>query len=186
MTAARSLIRTGFSDVLTAAETAAGSRVYRYLVSALDEEEDLPAVSIWTPSDVVASRYSDTPHVYRRELELLVQAVVREETEERAQDALDLLAGEIELAIERSIGLPAIESVDIDPDASGLRDVELDYVAQGKRTIGGARLRYRIIYDQAYPSDPIQLRELRKLGVDWDLAPADGATEARDTVDLAE
>lgn len=171
----RQLIREAVKDALVAANTAAGSRVYktRKVPHRLPE---LPAISVYTLEESVDPESATTaPRYLTRRMQLMIEAVMECDPDENIDDALDDMALEIERAMHAD---DSLDGTCMDSIPAG---TEIEVAIQGQREIGLLQLTYTVTYETNAPDEaPADLVDFEtahvSLNLDNDQDTADQVT----------
>jgi hypothetical protein len=133
----RQKIREKISELVIAANTVAGSRVYTDRVKKIAQSE-LPAVFIFTASET--SKYAMQPHpALERDMSLVVCGFIQRDTS--LDDEIDDLSEEIEAAL---TGIRQLEGY---WDHLELKSTEIEVEGEGEKPIASVKLTYQVTYD---------------------------------------
>lgn len=181
MSAIGKAIRQAIAERLKAADTRAGQRVFTNRRSRITLKQ-VPAIAIYTASGR-SQIIQEAPRQYLRTDRVAVEMVFRgaSAADDDVDDELDDFADEVEavLFLDETFGKTAADS--------RLVEQEVSIGVNGEFPIGVLRLWLEVDYVQDAPEEgePV-LPRFDKLAATWDLAPADGATDARDEITLDE
>lgn len=158
----RQLIREAAAAALVAANTAAGSRVYETR-QIPHRKLELPAIAVYTLQESVdADSASTAPRWLIRQVQLLIEAIVKPGA--NVDDTLDAICLEIERAMhaDETLGGTCWKSI--------LSSTELDYFEEGDKEIGLAKLIYSVTYEtQAPDADDVELDDLSTIAINYSL-----------------
>ena len=160
---ARTIIRHAVAQLLRAAGTAAGARVFTTRVDPYRRPE-LPALAVYT--------LDESSEVMERTLQLAVEAEVA--MSKNVDDVLDDLSLEIELALHQD---PTWGGVAED---SHLDSTEIQVLGEQDKQVGVVRMVYQVTYLSDVPATPPELPDFIRASINYD---ASGAT-ARDDVEV--
>lgn len=145
--------------------TAAGDRVYRTRVVPLRKQE-LPVIVVYCSGEAIDAEWRQSyPRQLRREIELVVEGWVQV-ADDRADDALDALALEIEAALGADTSLQGAATDSI------LLGTELVTGSEGDREMGIITLRYRVDHQDDAPTPDVAVDDFLVAGATYDLAGA--------------
>jgi hypothetical protein len=173
-------IRQRLADLIKAAGTAAGERVFvnRYTRPHADE---LPCVIVFSKETEHDRRHTE----YRHLADITVVAVCRAqpvagEPDTNADVAVDLLLEDLEQVLDQN---PTLEGQAAD---CWMKRTDYEGDEQGEVALASGRLTVTVEYyeDRPKPAPPVH-PPLEGVGVKWDLGPTpDGTIEAEDQVEL--
>lgn len=177
----RTLVRNTIRDVLIAANTAAGSRVYTNRVTS-GREIEKPLISIYVLEESVDVDSSVTsPRELKRTIPLMIECHLEGDevdnvpTDSSISDALDDIAEQIETAMHADpyfhiAGEPVVSE-------SVLQGTEISFDPSGAKILGMIILTYEIMYQTLAPEAPTNLDDFTTADVTYNLngntAPAD-------------
>jgi hypothetical protein len=166
----RAVIRHAVRDLLIAAATVAGSRVFATRAIPLRENQ-LPAICIYTLTETVDAQESITaPRVLTRDLSVVIEGWAA--PGDNVDDSMDALALEIENAMHAD---PYLGDVVAD---SMLDDTTMEVLEEGARIMGLVTLTYAATYRTFAPEPDAGLDDFNTAGVTHNLA---GEQDAEDT-----
>jgi len=194
----RRKIRERVKEILIG-RTAVGDSVFTN-TSAPDWKEHLPKIIIRTLSEPV-EKFAEAGREYKRDLEVLVEIIVDgqengvnpERVEDYIEDKLDQIAQEVDtlLLADDTLGCDAKSKKAIadnfEPTSS-----TFEYVAEGEKFIGSARLVYTATYHELFPANLDKIPgvgDFKEAKVDWHVGHHDSEpdlteTERQDTFEI--
>lgn len=198
MSSRRKAIRKAIQALLLD-KTGAGARVFSNLSSSMWCEE-LPQIAVFSRSEDIREM-NVAPREYERRLELAIE-IVAEGSEgpnsgDFVEDILDDIAEQVETELNRDESIAEIEDVFGNPvklvDALILKTVEFDFVGEGKKPTGSARLVYDVVYHEHRPKsidEQTGIDDFKTAHVDWSVghhsAEPDAVVEAQDDISIPE
>lgn len=183
----RKLIRKKFKDVLTAANTAAGVRVYASRTVAW-RPRDLPAIAVYTMSESVDPESANTsPRYLQRNVQIAVEAAVMGGTGDNQpvgttdiDDKMDDLAEEIERAINADETLGGLLGDCI------LTQTDVEMYEENEKHIGVIRLTWSGRYEEQTPKpEDVELDDFLQADIRYKLGDdQEEDDEANDNITL--
>jgi hypothetical protein len=173
----RKLIREAVRAQLAAAGTSAEARVFKARVLPLDQDLELPALTVYgKDEDVDPDSKSTAPRELARTLKLAIEGSIA--VTEDLDDRLDDLAAEIEAAVDKD---PTFGRTASDAILSGTL-IGMD--TSGDQPIGVVILTYSVTYyTQAPDAEDVRLDDLRTVDTHTSLGGAQAtADQAEDRV----
>lgn len=151
-------------------KTAVGDRVFSARRIPIWQPE-LPCILVYTNSESI-SQYSESPAEYRREVNTVVQGILEDRNLKTSlEDALDILAQEIENALknDRYLGREADGEVERAEDIIPT-GVETATEEDGKNTIGKIEINLTIPYYDKWVRDlSLDAGDLDQMFIEWDI-----------------
>lgn len=135
-THARTKLRRAVAEMVTDLATTQGN-VFPSRRGTLDEDQ-LPAITIYTTSETVSAVTLSSPPLLRRQVDLIIE--VNAMIDEHVDDVLDTACAEIEVAMSEAI---IVEGVTV---PAALVDTTVELFDEGADQIGSARMTYRATY----------------------------------------
>ena len=135
------------------------------------EIKKLPAISVYTRNDNIASKLSDAPRYYHRQLDIVIEVVVADKDDDKAADMLDEICQEIE------------DAMTIDDSLHGMVwDTEIGDIAFEQDS---AQMKWSVKYEEYLPRTNAKrgLVPFEGADVTYQL-DEDAEPEAEDTIDL--
>jgi hypothetical protein len=187
METTRKIIRKKIRELLLN-KTKACERVYTNQASPT-WIENLPAIIIYSLSEDI-TKFNQAPRELKRDLQVVIEIMASGAEEPNtachntAEDCLDDIAEQVECIMSKS------ETLDGVCDDNILSSIEFDFVPEGQKPVGSARLIYTVTYVEhspraTCPQDGYGDFELGK--VDWDVGhhddTPDGVIDAQDNIE---
>lgn len=175
----RKVIRHAVVDLLTAASTAAGARVFATRVEPI-KRTALPTISVYTLGEPVRPGADQTaPRELTRDVKVEIAGWVAHSDSLSVDDAMDDLAEQIEAAMDADpyLGGAAGDSV--------LESTEIEVRDDGERLIGIVALTYSVTY-RTSPEAPADLDDFLRAGVTHQIVGAEANNTASDLVTVQE
>lgn len=177
----RQTIRTAVKAALVAGVALATPRVFVAMSLPLRESQ-LPAITIWTPSDKTKEDSVQSSGIRELDLDLVVEVTAwvadTGDNDEATANALDALCAQIETAMDADpfFGDP--------PDSNAaansfLNGTALDLADVGERMMGRAVMEYEFLYRTSSPVAPTGLDDLDTGHTE--IVHSDDANDAQDT-----
>lgn len=175
----RTVIRHAVRDLLIAAGTRAGMRVFPTQKSSL-RLQDLPAICVYMLEETVdAESVNMAPRELTRQVPIVIECWVK--VGENVDDEMDAIALEVETAMHadpylgEAVAESILDSTIIVPDPTG------------DRTMGMVALTYQATYRTLAPEPPSSLDDLDAAGVTYNLGNVvHEDDDAHDLIDLQE
>lgn len=166
----REVIRKKVRDVLIAAATSAGSRVYATRVLSLRGVE-LPAIAVYTLDEDSAPDES-APRELKREIPVRIEGYVKAVPDvvgglTVVDDTMDALALQIETAMHAD---PFLAS-EVGDKGATLVSTECEVIQDGDRLIGLVALTYATTYFTLAPAAPTALDDFERVDAKHTLSP---------------
>ena len=180
----RKFIREKIQEVLKAAKIPGVDQDVFCRKSTPHDDESLPYIIIYTNTEN-AQRFDEAPKRYKRSLEIVVECISIESTDQELCDELDALSYDVENAIESNKTLQGFEP--FDNNGSCLEDTEVtsiqyDSQSDGSSPIGAVRLTYSITYiDKPYTEKTFN--EFNTVETEWKIGDH-GENKAIDNVTI--
>lgn len=176
MSAERKAIRQAVAALLVG-KTAANARVFATRAFPLWDQDELPAILVYTETED-SSVFDAAPKRYKRTVRVAIQCVVRADA--ALDDALDDMAEAVEnqIALDDTLGGLASDC--------RVTQIEMTVLGEGEQSVGACRIMVDVDYFKLAPveqPEPV-VSALTRADVNMDLAPADGRIDSTQRINL--
>lgn len=191
----RTLIRRAVVDILKAAGTECGDRIFRSRTRGLWPEE-LPGILIYPENEPTSGAKDTAPRELKRDLSLSIQIQVKGDTEETAEnggetadDLLDEICNQVEVALAANDTLTTAEHGQAAADCY-LANTRFAHSADGDEPVLAAIMTWVVEY-YTYMPDTAELDDFVTQHQAWDIATeeetgspaADGELDGQNTTE---
>lgn len=151
-------------------KTIAGARVYTNQAAATWVEE-LPVILIYVKSEDVI-KFNQAPRELRYDMQVVIEIIAKgteapfADDDTTVEDILDDIIEVVKCVMARS------ETLDGTADDSILTAIEFDFVGDGQKPVGAARMVYNVTYVEASPQETCPqegLGDFETVNVDYNL-----------------
>ena len=145
--------------------------------------EDLPAILIYTRSEDI-EEFSISPRELKRTMQLVIEIVSAGTNDINLQDQLDTISEQVEQLLSQD------DTLDCTVEDIILNSVEFEFIDEGNKPTGSARLIYSVIYLTEMPKEREELSKAKTVKVDWNTnkknkgLKGEEIIEAKDDLDL--
>lgn len=176
---------------LLLSKTAVGDRVFTNSSNPTWQEE-LPVILIRSLSESI-EKYAESPREFKKDLQIIVEIIVQgqedgtcpEDCKSFVEDKLDDIAFEVDCALlaDDRLGFDAVTKKVI-ADNIEPTSAEFDYVSEGEKPTGAARLTYTVTYYELLPATLDKasgLSDFKEVAVDWHVGHHDDEPDLTET-----
>lgn len=146
------------------------------------ENQPLPMLMVTTRHET-PEVFTDTPRVYKNELEVLVDGVLQRTTESdiEPKDQILHFLEQVECILLPRLHLPDCEKVQIHPGEARKGEIDIAESAETRKPLSAFSLQLFIPWFQEVSEEELaNVGSFRHLGVEWDLANRDALIDAED------